>query len=34
MTDTNIFKNKLEKELKLVETELGDIGMEDKIKSC
>ena len=30
MTDTNIFKNKLEKELKLVETELGDIGMEDK----
>ena len=30
MTDTNIFKKKLEKELKLVEAELGDIGVEDK----
>ncbi len=30
MIDTNKFKKKLEKELKLVEAELADIGMEDK----
>ncbi len=30
MKDTNIFKKKLETELKLVESELGGIGMEDK----